>query len=157
MATRSRRTAVASLLPTDGVLTWQLNQTPHTVTASVSQVLRAMATLPATFTSIKVGGVTLVPGPSLAQFNALDSLAKANSTTLVSLQAQATKLQTRLTALESKNVPVIAIGVIPAQKVNTPFTVSGTVGGVDVMPTLQYQTTTGSWSPLPSPKVTVKE
>ena len=70
----------AGLLPTDSILVWNVTQTPHTQHASITLVLQAMSTLPATFASVKIGGVALVPGPTTAQFNALNSSANANNT-----------------------------------------------------------------------------
>ncbi len=122
----------------------------------MSQVLGAMATLPATFASIKVGGVSIVPGPTLAQFNALDKSATAANTSLVAMQDRITSLQVRLAALEANTTPAVTVANVVNQKVGYPFAVSGTVTNVTSMPTLQYQTNTGTWTAMPVSLKTTK-
>ncbi len=140
----------SGLLPTDSVLVWEVMQTPHTRHATIGQVLGAMTTLPATFASIKVGGVSLVPGPSTTQFNALNTSAITNNTSLTSIQSRVTSLQARVAALEGGGtVGNITINNIPDQATGTAFTVSGQITGLSVQPTFEYQDNAGTWLPFP--------
>ncbi len=154
---RTKPTAVTNtLLPTDSVLVWQLSTTPHTGQATMTQVLQAMAPFPATFASVKVAGVSIVPGPTLAQFSTLDKSATSNRVNLASLQLKATALEARLTALETGLTALekasaisIKINSIPDQRAGASFTVSGSVTTTPTVPTLQYQQSGGTWTALP--------
>jgi len=143
--TINQEPGASGLLPTDSVLVWNVTQTPHTQHAPITLVLQAMSTLPATFASVKIGGVSLVPGPTTAQFNALNSSAAANNTSLSSIQSRVTSLQTRVAALESGGTAIV-LNNIPDQTIGTSFTVSGTISGVTVLPALEYQDNSGAWT-----------
>ncbi len=150
MANKINQEPTASgLLPTDSVLVWETAQTPHTRHAPITQVLQSMSSLPARFTTITVGGVQLVPGPSQAQFDTLNTSATANANAIPSIASRISALQARVAALEG-GTPLITIGNIADQSVNTVFPVSGNLSGFASVPVLQYQDNAGAWLSLPT-------
>ncbi len=157
MANKINHEPTASgLLPTDSVLVWEVSQTPHTRHASISQVLASMASLPARFSTITVGGVQLVPGPSQAQFDTLNTSATANANAIPSIASRILALQARVAALEGGGTAAsIILSTIGDQTTGAPFTVAGTITGLTALPPLEYQDNSGAWistSPVQNPE-----
>ncbi len=145
-----------SLLNTDLTLVWQSSQSPHTRSATFSQVLTSMASLPATFGSVTVTAGALNPGPSTAQFNTLSSAVTSTSSSITTEQTQLADLENRVSVLESGGTQTgITITGIPDQTTVSTFAVSGSLINYGSAPTLETRDNSGAFAALPgSPTVT---
>lgn len=141
--------SAVALQPSDSLLVWENTLSPHTRHASITQVLSSMASLPATFASITVQGVQLVPGPSSSQFSTTATTESNNASRLISIQSRITSLLARIAALEG-GTPLIQINTVPDQSIDIAFSITGTLSGFGSAPILQYADNASAWTAWPT-------